>query len=128
MESVSSTRRFSRSTTVWNASAPATRVTGSKSTRRMWPLRESSSLSFSSSCSIGVTSLTSYEYGSATPSLSFALPCSSNSIGRFLKHMSLALPGEPGALLVLGVGGDVALDLLDALLLPLLGVDVHAAR
>jgi hypothetical protein len=61
MESVSRTWRLSRSTTVWNASAPATLVTGSKSTWRMWPFRSSSFFNFSSSCSIGVTSVTSYE-------------------------------------------------------------------
>src|SRR3954447_11637145 len=106
------TCRFSRSTTVWNASAPATRVTGSKSTRRMWPLRASSSFTFSGSSSIGVTSRTSYEYGSATPSFRCALPCSSNSMGRFLKHMLGSALLHFRAFLGHRVGGVVALDRL----------------
>src|SRR5215211_226909 len=124
MESVSSTWRLSRSTTVWNASAPATRVTGSKSTFRMWPLRASSRSSFSWSSWSGVISFTSYEYGLATPSFRRALPCSSNSIGRFLKHMRLGLLGV-GAFEFLRVRRLVAGErLLQLLVLE----DVHAAR
>jgi hypothetical protein len=68
------------------ASAPATRVTGSMFRSLMWPCRAMSAWIFSSrSASVIATSGLAVwtEYGSETPAFSCALPCASNSIGRF---------------------------------------------
>src|SRR5687768_14506533 len=88
-ERASSTFRSFTSATVWNASAPATRVTGSKSTSLMWPLRLTSSTACSCVSCFGTPGgpAVAVEYGFGTPPFRTALPCASKSIGRFLKHM-----------------------------------------
>src|SRR5438067_7352980 len=95
MECASWTVRFSRSTMLWNASAPATRVTGSMLTSLMYPLRAINSW-MRSSRSNGWP-LAWYAYGFATPARRWARPCSSNSIGKFLKHIRPVLLLSAGA-------------------------------
>src|SRR5687767_2482938 len=91
-ERASSTFRSFTSATVWNASAPATRVTGSKSTSLTWPLRLTSSTACSCVSCFGTPGgpAVAVEYGFGTPPFRTALPCASKSIGRFLKHMKFA--------------------------------------
>src|SRR5688500_4406812 len=91
-ERASSTFRSFTSATVWNASAPATRVTGSKSTSLTWPLRLTSSTACSGVSCFGTPGgpAVAVEYGFGTPPFRTALPCASKSIGRFLKHMIVA--------------------------------------
>src|SRR5262249_17442389 len=89
------TRRCARSTVEWKASAPATRVTGSKSTSASWPFRRAMSLSVASRSS---RVRTWYSYGFFTPGFKCALPSASNSIGRFSKHMNGNSFGQGGSL------------------------------
>src|SRR5262245_36713968 len=88
-----------RSATAWNASAPATRVTGSKSTFLMYPLRARSSSILSREGGRSVLTRTSRPVpnGSDSPGRSRGLPWASNSMGRFLKHMRLAFLSWPSA-------------------------------
>src|SRR5688500_4280996 len=55
----------------------------------MWPLRFTSSIACSCVSCFGTLGgpAVAVEYGFATPPFNDALPCESNSIGRFLKHM-----------------------------------------
>jgi hypothetical protein len=82
--------RCSRSAVTFTASAPATRVTGSMLMSFMWPLAAMSRwMSASRSASVLPTCgfVTVTEYGSGMPPFRDALPDSSNSMGRFLKHI-----------------------------------------